>query len=141
VFETLGPALLGGAVIGVTLAVLALLTGRVVSGSRMIGSLLGGPEGPAASSMAFIAGLFIAPIVLIAFGYLKQVPAEAGLPLIAVGGVLVGIGARLGGSSLFGGIGGLARGSRQVLPGMFAMLLGVALASVLVFALGAGGFT
>lgn len=90
-----GPAILGGALVGLALAALRRLTGRVMSASRMIGSLLGGGEGPAAASMAFIAGLVLAPFLLNAAGAGAAEPGEAGWAVLAAGGLLVGVGARL----------------------------------------------
>jgi len=93
-----GNVILGGALVGLALALLRLLAGRVMSASRMIGSLLGGHEGPAAASIAFIAGLLLAPSILAAAGWVTVAPKpiEAGWALLVVGGLLVGLGARLG---------------------------------------------
>lgn len=93
-----GSVILGGALNGLSLALLRLLAGRVMSASRMIGSLLGGHEGPAAASIACIARLLLAPSILTAAGWVAATPkpVEAGWALLIVGGLLVGLGARLG---------------------------------------------
>lgn len=140
-FGTFGQVILGGALVGLALVLLMILTGRVMSASKMIGSLLGGQEGLAASGIAFIAGLFIAPIVLISLGYAEQPPMEPSLPLLAIGGVLVGIGARLGGASVLGEIGDLARRSGTgPTPGL-AILAGLGVSLILHLVLRAAGLT
>jgi len=135
---TLGPVVLGGAMIGLALALLRILTGRVMSASGMIGSLLGGREGLAATSIAFIAGMFISPSVLVAVGHAKQLPLEAGWPLLVVGGLLVGVGARLG-SSLLGSIHGVTQLSGKALATILAIMAGAGVAGALRQILGAGG--
>lgn len=123
---TLGNVLLGGALVGLAFALLRLLAGRVMSVSRMIGSLLGGHEGPAAASIAFLAGLLLAPSMLAAAGLVATKPDEAGIALLVAGGLLVGIGARVGQGGLTVAIFGAARRS------------GWAVATVCAIALGAG---
>jgi hypothetical protein len=108
---TLGSAMVGGVVIGLALALLRVLTGRVMSASAMIGSLLGGREGPAAPSIAFVAGLFVAPTLFVAMNAGTPEPAEAGWAALAAGGLLVGAGARLGGNGLVGAVWRLTRGA------------------------------
>ena len=137
--ETVGEVAAGGALIGLALAMLMILTGRVMSGSAMIGSLLGGREGLAATSIAFIAGLFIAPSVLIVFGAARQPLAEENWLLLGLGGLLVGIGARLGNSSVFGAVFGLSRRSGRAAMVSLAILAGVCIAVVLRHFLQIGG--
>ena len=136
---TLGQTILGGALIGLALAMLTILTGRKMSASGMIASLLDGREGLAAPSIAFIAGLFIAPSILMAFGYAQQSSLEPGWPVLIVGGLLVGIGARLGGGSLLGAIVGLAQMSGRALAMLLAILAGAVVSFVLYELLGIGG--
>ncbi|WP_291295450.1 YeeE/YedE family protein [Elioraea sp.] len=123
---TQGQVILGGALIGLALALLRLLAGNVMSASRMLGSLLGGHEGPAAVSIAFLAGLMLAPSILAAVGAAATKPIEAGWALLVVGGLLVGVGARLGDGGLVVAIFGAVRRS------------GWAAASVCAIAVGAG---
>ncbi len=136
---TLGNVVFGGALIGLALATLLILTGRIMSASGMIGSLLGGREGLAATSIAFLAGLVISPALLIAFGFARQVPLEPGWPWLIVGGVLVGFGARLGDSSVLGAISGLARQSRRAIGPILAIMAGAGIAMVLRQVLVTGG--
>lgn len=129
----------GGALIGFVLALLRVLTGRVMSTSGMIGSLLGGREGLAAASIAFLAGVVISPLLPLALGFSLLPPAEASWTMLVIGGVLVGFGARLGHSGLVGSLFGMARGSRPALVAALALAAGTALSLVLRQVLGQGG--
>jgi len=136
---TLDEVVLGGALIGLAFAMLLILTGRVMSTSAMVGSLLGGREGLAAASIAFIAGLFISSFVFNALEFVSQPPVEVGLPLLVVGGLLVGLGVRMGNSSLLGSIGGLARLSGRAGAVILAIMAGAVISLALRQALGTGG--
>jgi hypothetical protein len=135
----LGHLVLGGALIGLALALLRTATGRVMSASRMIGSLLGGHEGPAAASMAFIAGLVIAPTVLVLLGEPTAKPLEGNWALLALGGVLVGLGARLGDTGLVAAIWGGAGGSGRSAAVLCAMIASAGLSLFLFDLLVRGG--
>lgn len=135
---TYGSVVLGGAMIGLALGLLWVLTCRVMSASGMIGSLLGGREGLAASSIAFVGGLFIAPSLLMAVGVVRQMADEAAWPFVVLGGLLVGIAARLG-SSLMGAIHGVASLSKSAAVMLLAILAGAGLAVLVRQVLGTGG--
>jgi len=121
---THGGVILGGALVGLAFALLWLLAGRVMSASRMIGSLLGGHEGPAAASIAFLAGLLLAPSIMTAAGVVAAKPAEAGMALLVAGGLLVGVGARLGEGGLTVAIFGAARRSGRAAATVCAIAAG-----------------
>ncbi len=133
-----GPVLLGGAIIGLALGLLWVLTRRVMSASGMIGSLLGGREGLAASSIAFIGGLFIAPSLPMAVGVAKQMSDEAAWPLLVVGGLLVGIAGRLG-SSLMGAMHGVTLRSKPAAVTLLGIMAGAGIAVLMRQILGNGG--
>jgi hypothetical protein len=133
-----GPVLLGGAIIGLALGLLWVLTRRVMSASGMIGSLLGGREGLAASSIAFIGGLFIAPSLLMTVGVAKQMADEAAWPLLVVGGLLVGIAGRLG-SSLMGAMHGMTLRSKPAAVTLLGIMAGAGIAVLMRQILGNGG--
>lgn len=130
---------LGGALIGIAAATLMILTGRVMAASGMIGSLLGGSEGPAAASIAFIAGLVIAPSVVIILGSVTAAPIEAHWLYLATGGLLVGFGARFGGASLCACIVGLALRSGRAVILALAIAAGAATSLLARQMLGSGG--
>lgn len=136
--EMVGQSAFGGALIGLALAVLMILTGRVMSASAMIGSLLGGREGLAATSIAFIAGLFIAPSLLIALGAIRQPIEGSGWLVLLVGGLVVGFGARLGNISLLGAICGITRRSGRAVAMIGAIGAGLGIGLSLLHVLGTG---
>lgn len=136
---TPGSAILGGALIGLSLALMRIFTGRVMSVSAMMGGLLGGGEGRAAAGIAFLAGVFIAPALGAALNIATSKPVEAGWTQLAVGGLLVGFGARLGQSGLVGAIWGSVRGSGWAVGGLVAIAAGVALSLLVSGMLGFGG--
>lgn len=133
-----GPVLLGGAMIGLALGFLWVLTGRVMSATGMIGSLLGGREGLAASSIAFIGGLFIAPSLLMAVGVARQLADEADWPFLVLGGLLAGIAARFG-ASLMGAIHGVTLRSKRAAVTLSGILAGAGTAVLVRQILGNGG--
>ena len=135
-----GSVLLGGAMIGLALGFLWVLTRRIMSGTGMIGSLLGGREGLAASSIAFIGGLFIAPSLLLAVGVEKQMADETDWPFLVLGGLLVGIAARFGGS-LMGAIHGVALRSKRAAVMLLGIMAGAGIAVLMRQILGNGGMT
>jgi hypothetical protein len=128
----------GGGLIGLALALLRRATGRVMSASAMVGSLLGGGEGPAAASIAFIGGLVVAPAIL---GFVHEPmtkPAEAPWALLLLGGVCVGFGARLAQGGLVGALWGTLGRSGWAVAGLGAMAACAAL-SLFVWESMAGG--
>jgi uncharacterized protein len=95
-------AAIGGALIGLSAILLMLLTGRIAGISGILGDLAGGDR---AWRIAFLAGLIAAPLAL----GLKA-PAMPSLAVVAVAGLLVGFGTRLGSGCTSGhGICGIAR--------------------------------
>jgi uncharacterized membrane protein YedE/YeeE len=106
------PSLLGGLLIGAAAAMLLLLNGRVAGISGIVGGLLDREPGERAWRVWFIAGLIAGGVVtrLVAPGALG--PIASPLPLLAIAGVLVGFGTRLGGGCTSGhGVCGIGRGS------------------------------
>jgi len=134
-----GSVLLGGALIGLAAGLLTRLTGRSMNASVMIGSLLGGAEGVAATSIAFIGGIVAAGLVMTNLGFLTQVSAEADWPLLVAGGLLVGIAARFGGATLGHTMTGTAKQSGHTAAIWGAIAAGAAIAVYLQGLLGIGG--
>lgn len=104
-------ALLGGGLIGLASVLLMMLTGRIAG----ISGILGGCLTPTASDrlwrFAFIVGLVLAPVVSGLLGYPLPAPLmPASWVMIAIAGLLVGLGTRLGGGCTSGhGVCGVAR--------------------------------
>jgi uncharacterized membrane protein YedE/YeeE len=104
-------ALLGGALIGLSATLLMLLLGRIAGISGIVAGAFDGPAGDKPWRIAFIAGLVAVPLIANASGFLVLPPQmPASFSLIAVAGLLVGFGTRLGGGCTSGhGVCGIAR--------------------------------
>lgn len=122
--ETFTPfsSLAGGALIGLAASLLLLFHGRVAGISGILGETLRreGTRGEGAFRAAFLAGLVAAGVVLrivypAAFSA-AGITSSLGLALVAVAGVLVGYGTRLGNGCTSGhGVCGLSRFSKRSL--------------------------
>ncbi|UTW52912.1 YeeE/YedE family protein [bacterium SCSIO 12827] len=122
-------ALAGGVLIGLGAVVLALFNGRVAGISGILGGLLDGERANLAWRAAFIAGL-------VGAGFLglklvsPDVKIAADWPILIIGGLLVGIGTRLGSGCTSGhGVCGMARGSIRSIAAT-AVYISVAVATV-----------
>ena len=103
-------AAIGGALIGLAATLLMLLTGRVAGISGILGDLIDLAGGDRVWRLAFVVGLIAAPLVLAVAGYALRAPAMPTWPVIAIAGLLVGFGTRLGSGCTSGhGICGIAR--------------------------------
>lgn len=110
-------ALIGGLLIGASAALFLVLNGRTAGISGILGGLLQPARGEVGWRMAFLAGLFVAPLVYVALGgTLPPVVFDASLPLLIVAGLFVGFGTRLGAGCTSGhGVCGIGRGSPRSL--------------------------
>ena len=122
-------ATVGGALIGLSAAMLMLLNGRVAGVSGIAGGLLAPPaKGDGAWRAAFVLGLVIAGIAGAALApeSLASVPRSTGALIAA--GVLVGVGTRVGNGCTSGhGVCGLSRMSgRSLAATLTFMFAGVA---------------
>jgi len=126
-------ALIGGALIGLAAAIYVLGLGRVAGVSGILGGLLRPRASEAPAQIAFVAGLIAAPLLMRAAGAPPPpLTIEASLPVLIVGGLLVGFGTRLGGGCTSGhGICGISRLSARSL---FATVLFMAAGAAVVFA-------
>lgn len=104
--------LAGGMLIGTAAGLLLLLSGRIAGVSGMLASSLGMAPGgtPARTAVAFVAGLPLGAILVSAFGRTPELLFDASLPLLILGGLVVGFGTRLGSGCTSGhGVCGIAR--------------------------------
>lgn len=127
-------ALVGGALIGLASVLLMLLTGRIAGISGILGGALATGGNDRDWRLAFIAGLIMAPLLSGLAGYplpLPQMPDS--WVLIAVAGLLVGFGSRLGSGCTSGhGVCGLARFSpRSLAATVIFMLTAMAVVAVM----------
>lgn len=105
-------ALVGGLLIGAGAATLILCNGAVAGISGITAKLMEGDTGPGAWRVAFLLGL-IAPALLVG---LPELDLAGSLPVLAVSGLLVGVGTRVGSGCTSGhGVCGLANFSRRSL--------------------------
>lgn len=104
-------SLIGGALIGFASALYLLLDGRIAGVSGIISGALKPPREDQLRSAAFILGLFLGPIIYrVGAGGWPSVHYGGRLWLLALAGVLVGFGTRLGSGCTSGhGVCGLAR--------------------------------
>jgi uncharacterized protein len=103
--------LLGGALIGLAASLLMILTGRLAGVSGILGGLLTPKTDDRAWRIAFIAGLIAAPLLAALAGAPLPAPVmTSNIALIALAGLLVGFGTRLGNGCTSGhGVCGFAR--------------------------------
>jgi uncharacterized membrane protein YedE/YeeE len=101
----------GGALIGLSAATFLVLNGRVAGISGLAAGVLRRPSRRWVSNVLFVGGLLLGPpIYRAAFGAWPQLHFIGSLPLLAIAGLLVGFGTRLGSGCTSGhGVCGLAR--------------------------------
>lgn len=122
-------SLLGGILIGLSTSMLLLFNGRVAGISGIFGGLLIPKPGEVAWRALFLAGVLAGSLVIVLF-YPTAFPREAArsLPVVAVAGLLVGFGTRLGNGCTSGhGVCGLSRlSARSTVATVVFMTSGVA---------------
>ena len=129
----LGPALVGGAMIGLAATLLLWFNGRIAGVSGIAAGLLPPRAGDLLWRLAFVAGLLLGPVGVFALTgrFLVGAPAVS-TPTLIVAGLLVGVGTVIGGGCTSGhGVCGLARLSRRSLAATLTFMI-VAAATVFV---------
>lgn len=131
--------LLGGALIGLAAAMLMLLTGRMAGVSGILGGALAAGS-DRSWRLAFVAGLVAAAVIAPLFGAPSPARVAASNPvLLAVAGLLVGFGSRLGNGCTSGhGVCGFARISARSIVATL-VFMAVAVATVAIMRHGFGG--
>ena len=106
-------SLAGGILLGIASAMMVLLSGRILGISGILGGLLAPRLGDIGWRVAFLLGMGASPMVFAALmppELLPLVRIDASEPLIALAGVLVGLGTRYGSGCTSGhGVCGLSR--------------------------------
>lgn len=131
--------LLGGALIGLAAAMLMLLTGRLAGVSGILGgALVSGSDRD--WRLAFIGGLIAAAVIAPLFGAPSPARfASSNLVLLAVAGLLVGFGSRMGNGCTSGhGVCGFARVSTRSIVATLVFMV-VAVITVAIMRHGFGG--
>jgi uncharacterized membrane protein YedE/YeeE len=132
-------ALLGGALIGLASVLLMALTGRIAGISGIFGGCLTLATGDKVWRFAFIMGLILAPVASGPLGYpLPKPDMPASSALIVIAGLLVGVGARLGGGCTSGhGVCGIARLSvRSIVATLIFMASAIGIVAIMRHGLG-----
>lgn len=118
-------ALAGGALIGLSAALLLLLNGRLAGVSGIVSGLLPPVRGDAAWRLAFAVGLMLGPVLYaLARGAVPAIHVDASLPVLIGAGLLVGYGTNLGSGCTSGhGVCGLSGLSLRSLAATFVFML------------------
>ncbi len=126
-------ALLGGLLIGASAALFLFLNGRIAGVSGILGGFIHPARNEIGWRLAFVAGLFLAPFLYAALGgALPQITLTPSIELLAVAGLIVGFGTRLGAGCTSGhGVCGVARGSPRSLAAT-AVFMATATATVFI---------
>jgi uncharacterized protein len=125
--------LIGGLLIGLAVALMMLLNGRIAGISSIVGGLVTPKPGDTAWRVAFVVGLLLGALAFIlAVGGQTPVDVLASPPAILIGGLLVGFGTRMGSGCTSGhGLCGIARFSRRSTAAA-AVFFGVAMVTVFI---------
>jgi uncharacterized membrane protein YedE/YeeE len=128
------PALIGGGLIGAAASALLLLNGRIAGISGILAGLIAPRRAETGWRLAFVLGLVAGGGVLL-FAYPAAFPTASPAPgpwsfgRLAVAGVLVGVGTRIGNGCTSGhGVCGLARRSPRSLAATLTFMAAGALA-------------
>lgn len=117
-------SLVGGLLIGLSVALFVLFNGRIAGISGVLGGLLRPLQGDIAWRIAFLAGLLGAPLLYGVFAALPEARIEAGTGTLVVAGLLVGLGTRYGAGCTSGhGVCGLSRRSPRSLVATASFML------------------
>ena len=133
------PAAIGGTLIGLAVALLMLMTGRIAGISGIVNGLIGNADGKGWRA-AFVAGLILAPLVARLFSFTLPMPQmPSSWIVIASAGLLIGFGTRLGGGCTSGhGVCGIARLSPRSIVATL-IFMGTAMVVVAIARHGLGG--
>lgn len=118
-------ALAGGVLIGAAAALLVLFNGRIAGISGVLGGLLAPVRGDVAWRLAFLLGLAGAPLAYSLFLDMPRPQIDAGSLALVAGGLLVGLGTRLGSGCTSGhGVCGVSRLSPRSLAATGVFMAG-----------------
>ena len=133
-------ATIGGVLIGSAAVLLMALNGRVAGISGILANVILGTPGDRLWRILFVVGLVLGPLVVrLTTGEPSPFEMTTNFALIVSGGVLVGVGTRLGSGCTSGhGVCGLSRFSVRSLIAVVTFI-GVGMVTVTAFRLLAGG--
>ena len=118
-------AAIGGALIGLSAVLLMLFTGRIAGVAGITGGLFNPRSDDRGWRLAFVAGLIAAPLAAALIDRPVAMPQMPGsMIVIALAGLLVGFGTRLGNGCTSGhGICGIARLSPRSIAATFVFMV------------------
>ena len=117
-------ALAGGIIIGLSAAGFILLNGRIAGISGILGGLLVPQKRDVLWRIAFLAGMFAAPLLWMMTAELPPIEIKASYPVLVAAGLLVGIGTRYGSGCTSGhGVCGLSRLSARSLTATLTFMV------------------
>lgn len=121
-------SLLGGVVIGLATALLLVLAGRIAGISGIVGGLFKLQKGDLGWRITFVTGLLLAPWIWRWFDELPAIQIETSRWLLALAGLIVGLGTRYGSGCTSGhGVCGISRLSpRSMVATILFMSMGMA---------------
>ena len=124
---TPGSSLIGGILIGVAIAFFFISTGRLAGVSGIVNNTLTNSQNRTVNGL-FILGLILGPLVFMIFTQ-NSIPFKVttSIPLIIIGGLIVGIGTKIGSGCTSGhGVCGISRCSiRSIIATILFMLAAV----------------
>ena len=126
-------ALAGGALIGVSVTVLLLFNGRIAGVSGILNGVFSAPKQDKLWRLLFLLGLFLGALLFnLGVPDFNSPRHNYPLPLLAIGGVLVGFGARMANGCISGhGVCGLGRRSMRSLVSVLVFMgVGMLTASI-----------
>ena len=116
-------ALIGGAIIGVAVALFVVLNGRIAGVSGILGGLARPQAGDISWRVAFVAGLIAAPLAWGLLAALPEIRVDASVSVLVAAGLLVGVGTRYGGGCTSGhGVCGVSRASPRSVAATLAFM-------------------
>jgi len=120
--ESVLRALMGGALIGLAASILLVAHGRIAGISGTLGRALD-RDGGSDLRLAFLAGMVGIGIVAAQLVPSAVGASVRGLPLLAIAGLLVGIGTTIGNGCTSGhGVCGVARGSKRAIVAVLTFM-------------------
>jgi uncharacterized membrane protein YedE/YeeE len=120
----IGLALIGGGLIGLSATLLLATHGRVAGITGILGTFIRTPAADGGMRGWFLLGLVIAGIIGFAMAPERITETSVSTPVIAVAGLLVGFGTRLGNGCTSGhGVCGISRMSPRSLASVFTFIL------------------
>ncbi|WP_337881365.1 YeeE/YedE thiosulfate transporter family protein [Rheinheimera sp.] len=126
------PSVAGGALIGAAVAMLWLVNGRIAGISGICAGLLTKISQIQWWRLAFLIGLLLAPVAWQLFAPLPEIRLQTPGWLLAVAGLVVGVGVQLGSGCTSGhGVCGMARLSKRSVVATL-IFMGTAMLTVLV---------